>query len=60
MIRDTRFKLVLRNDGKGPNELFDLKNDPREKVNHYANPEFLTAREKLAGELAAWRTKYSS
>jgi arylsulfatase A-like enzyme len=60
MARDNRFKLVLRNDGKGPNELFDLRSDPREKVNQYSNPQFLTARERLAKELTDWKTKYSS
>ncbi|HBY63671.1 MAG TPA: sulfatase, partial [Solibacterales bacterium] len=33
MARDTRYKLVLRNEGEGPNELFDLKGDARERVN---------------------------
>ena len=60
MVRDTRFKLILRNAGKGPNEMFDLRNDPRERVNQYANPEFLTARERLSAELQAWRSRYNS
>ena len=60
MIRDTRFKLVLRNEGRGPNELFDLRNDPREKVNQYANPEFSTVRDKLGADLHAWSKRYSS
>lgn len=55
MARDTRFKLVLRNDGKGPNELFDLSTDPREKANKYADPQFVTVRERLTKELAVWR-----
>jgi arylsulfatase A-like enzyme len=60
MVRDTRFKLILRNAAKGPNEMFDLRNDPRERVNQYDNPEFLTARDRLAAELQAWRTRYKS
>jgi choline-sulfatase len=60
MARDNRFKLVLRNDGKGPNEFFDLRSDPREKVNQYSNAQFLTQRDRLAKELAEWKTKYSS
>lgn len=55
MARDARYKLVIRNGGEGPNELFDLRNDPREGVNQYANAQFSTMRERLAGELAAWR-----
>jgi choline-sulfatase len=60
MARDNRFKLVVRNDGKGPNELFDLRADPREKVNQYSNPQFLTARDRLAKELSEWKSRYSS
>lgn len=60
MARDNRFKLVLRNDGKGPNELFDLRADPREKVNQYGNAQFLTVRDRLLKELAEWRQKYGS
>lgn len=57
MVRDARFKLVLRNNGEGPNELYDLRSDPHEKVNQYANDGFLTVRERLAQELAAWRRR---
>ena len=60
MARDNRFKLVLREEGKGPNELFDLKADPREKTNLYENPEFITVRDRLGKELEAWRKRYSS
>jgi hypothetical protein len=60
MVRDNRFKLVLRNGGKGPNELFDLRNDAREKVNQYPNPQFVTVRDRLAGDLKTWRQKYST
>lgn len=57
MIRDNRYKLVIRHDGKGPNELFDLREDPREKVNQHDNPRFITVRNRLNGELAAWRKR---
>ena len=60
MVRDNRFKLVVRNGGKGPNELFDLRNDAREKVNQYSNPQFVTVRDRLAGDLETWRQKYST
>jgi arylsulfatase A-like enzyme len=60
MARDTRYKLVLRNEGKGPNELFDVANDPRERVNQYENPQFVTVRDRLGKELAAWRQATSS
>ncbi len=60
MARDNRFKLVLRNEGQGPNELFDLRSDPREKTNHYANPQYITVRDRLTREMEAWRKKYSA
>jgi arylsulfatase A-like enzyme len=60
MARDNRFKLVLRDGGEGPNQLFDLSKDPRERLNLYENPQFVTVRDALASRLAAWREKYSS
>ena len=59
MARDARFKLVVRNNGEGPNELFDVRADPREKVNLYASPQHVTVRERLGAELDAWRKKYA-
>ncbi|MBI5282283.1 MAG: sulfatase-like hydrolase/transferase [Candidatus Solibacter usitatus] len=60
MARDNYFKLVVRNEGEGPNELYDLKKDPREQVNLYEHPGFVTVRDGLARRLAEWRQKYSS
>ena len=51
--------LILRDQGKGPGELFDLRADPREKINQYGNPSFLTLRESLTAELDAWRKRYA-
>ncbi len=59
MARDARYKIVLRNGGQGPNELYDVRSDPREKVNQYANPEFITVRDRLTRELERWRNRYS-
>ena len=59
MARDTRYKVVLRNDGKGPNELYDITADPREKVNRYDDPQYVTARDRLVKELAVWRKQTS-
>ncbi|MBC7924856.1 MAG: sulfatase-like hydrolase/transferase, partial [Bryobacteraceae bacterium] len=55
MARDTRYKLIVRNGGKGPNEMYDLTADNREKTNLYENPQFVTVRENLLKELAEWR-----
>lgn len=60
MTRDARYKVVQRDDGKGPNELYDLGVDPREKTNQYDNPQFLTVRDRLGRDLQNWRTRYSS
>jgi hypothetical protein len=47
MARTERYKLVLRDEGKGPGELYDLKQDPRERVNQYDNPQFMTVKASL-------------
>jgi len=59
MARDRYYKLVLRNGGSGPNELYDLRIDPREKTNRYDDPEFVTVRERLTNELTGWRARTS-
>jgi arylsulfatase A-like enzyme len=59
MARDKYYKLVIRDSGQGPGELYDLRVDPRERRNQYANPQFLTIRERLGNELAAWRKRAS-
>ena len=59
VARDDRYKLVLRNDAKGPNELYDLRADAQERVNQFDNPQFLTVKSQLTGELARWRQKYA-
>jgi arylsulfatase A-like enzyme len=60
MAREPRFKLVLRNEGQGPNEFFDLQVDAGEKKNQYDNPQYITVRDRLAKEIAAWRQRTSS
>jgi arylsulfatase A-like enzyme len=58
--RDNRYKVVLRHDGEGPNELYDMRKDPREMVNQYDNPQYITVRDRLVTALRAWKQKYSS
>ena len=60
MAREERYKLILRNDGKGPNELYDLSLDPGEKSNQFENQQYLTIHTELANELTSWRQKYST
>jgi len=59
MVRDNRYKVVLRDQGKGHNELYDLVADAHEKTNQYDNPQFVSVRDRLAADLAGWRKKYS-
>ena len=59
MARDNRYKLVIRDGGSGPNELYDLAVDPIEHVNQYENAQFITVRDRLNKELSAWRQRTS-
>ena len=59
MAHVDRYKLVLRDDGKGPGELYDLKADAAERNNQYDNPQFLTVRNGLTAELRTWKQKYA-
>jgi arylsulfatase A-like enzyme len=60
MARADRYKLVWRNEGKGPNELYDLVADAGERTNQIDNEHYITVRNSLAGELAGWKKQYSS
>ena len=53
MARDRRYKVVVRDGGKGPGELYDLVADPGESVNQYGNDQFVTLRNALS---ATWPT----
>src|ERR1039458_5215764 len=56
MARSDRYKLIARSEG---GELYDDKVDPREKLNQYDNPQFMTVKASLQAELGKWRQKYS-
>jgi hypothetical protein len=60
MARSDRYKLILRNEGKGPGELYDDRVDGRERVNQYDNPQFMTVKVSLQAELSKWKQKYSA
>ena len=60
MARDNRFKLILRPEGQGADELYDLRQDPNERVNQFANQAFVDVRTRLTGELRAWHEKYTA
>jgi choline-sulfatase len=60
MARDNRFKLLLRPEGQGADELYDLRKDPNERINQFDNQEYADVRIRLEAELRAWHEKYAS
>ena len=60
MARSDRYKLIVRGEGKGPGELYDEKVDPREKLNQYENPQFMTVKAGLLAELGKWKQQFSA
>jgi len=60
MARSDRYKLIVRNEGKGPGELYDDKVDARERVNQYENQQFMTVKADLSAALGKWKQKYSA
>jgi arylsulfatase A-like enzyme len=60
MVRDSRYKLVLRSGGQGPNEFYDLQADPREQTNGYEDGQFNSIRAAFAAEIEKWKMRYSS
>jgi arylsulfatase A-like enzyme len=60
MAREEDYKIVLRDGGKGPSELYDMVKDPVEKVNLYDIPEYLDVRTRLSAEITRWKQNYSS
>ena len=60
MARENRYKVIQRDGGKGPNELYDLVVDPEEQANQADNPQFVTVTTELVAEIEKWKKKYSS
>ena len=60
MARDNRFKLLLRAEEQGADELYDLRKDSNERINQFENQEYADARTRLEAELRAWHEKYAS
>ncbi|MCP5116967.1 MAG: sulfatase-like hydrolase/transferase [bacterium] len=58
MARDRRYKMIVRNQGEGPNELYDLNEDPGELRNRYDNPQYVQVRNRLTEHLDAWSQQY--
>ena len=60
MAREENYKVVLRDGGKGSNELYNINTDPVEKVNLFGNAEYLDVKNRLTAELNRWKQTYSS
>lgn len=60
MAREEGYKVVVRDGGKGPNELYDLPQDRNERVNQYDNPQYLDVKNRLTAQINQWKQKYSS
>lgn len=58
-IRDERYKLIMRYDG-GENLLIDLRDDPRETVNLYADEAHRERREDMRTQLEAFFAQYQT
>jgi choline-sulfatase len=58
MAHGPRFKVIVRDEGEGPGELYDLRTDPGERVNLYGNPQYVTVKDQLAADIEAWRKKF--
>ena len=60
MAREDRYKFVSRNNGQGPNELYDEVVDPGEKTNQADNQQFVTLRNEFTAIIDQWTKQYSS
>jgi arylsulfatase A-like enzyme len=59
MGREERFKLILRDNAAGPNELYDLSADPKETIDRFPDEHYLTVHQELANAISSWKLKYS-
>lgn len=53
-IRTDDWKLIVHYHARGSDELYDLKNDPGESTNLYADPAHAATREQLLHRLSVW------
>lgn len=51
MIRSDRYKLVAVH-GQSGGELYDLQEDPRERTNHWSDPEYQAEKVRLLDRLS--------
>ena len=60
MAREDGYKVVIRDGGKGLNELYDIPADRVEKVNQYNNAQYVDVKNRLTAQITAWKQKYSA
>ncbi|WP_260703663.1 sulfatase-like hydrolase/transferase [Edaphobacter flagellatus] len=63
MIRSRGYKLILRYPYQGvtfPNELYDLKADPRETISLYSQSQYAAITESLAAQLSQYFATYTT
>jgi len=59
MARDSRFKVVVRGEDNAAGEFYDMRLDPRETTNRFSAGEYITVRDALIRQIAAWRKQYA-
>ncbi len=59
MIRTDRWKYTIRHNPRGPDELYDLENDPGEETNLIGRGEHAAVTAQLAERLDAFFTRYA-
>ncbi len=57
-VRAERWKYVARHP-RGPFELYDMQNDPHERVNRYGQPGTEAVQAEMAGKLTAFFNRYA-
>lgn len=55
MIRTPRWKLIRHHYSRMLDELYDLKEDPNERLNLYRNSDFQEIRQRLQEQLSSWQ-----
>ena len=59
MLRNKRFKYWIYDQGEKRESLFDLQNDPGEKVNLAEDPKFKADLDNCRSQLIGWAKKYN-
>lgn len=58
-FRDSRWKIVLRRNPDGPSELYDMENDPMERINLFGQRDLVEVQEEMSKKLHAFFNEYA-